>query len=342
MPVEWVLLLFGALVGGLYHYFDLPMPGEPGGQAKEGPLLFYIKQILTAADLYCLVLLLYVALQLVRLIVRHRFRLKDLPWRPFWRHLSTRFYGEQLFQDARFMNALLIMFVEFALLKNLIPVINSRVYDEWFFSVDKRLCGGATCSEFLHGMLGTSAPVLSFISENYFWYYPYMSLVALIFIVGAPRALAQQYMCTFVLLFMFGTVSIYAAPTWGPIYYKPQLFEFMRDSEIYRLQESLWAMKMVLESHPGSREAIFMISGFPSLHVAVVMTGTLYLRRLHWALAALSAIFLLLTLNSTMYLGWHYLGDDIGAILLVYLAHAVSKQIAWSWRGLCDWSPTAQ
>ena len=338
MPVEWVLVWFGVLVIALYRYFGIPMPGGPGTRGEDGPILFYIKQVLTAADLYALILFCFLAFECWRLVNRHHYRVRDVDWRGFLTHMLTRLHGEQLVQDARFMNALLIMFVEFALLKNLIPLINPAVYDTWFLAADQLVCGGSTCSQMLHSVLGISPGVVSFVSENYFWYYPYMSLVAMIFIVGAPRVLAQRYLCTFVLVFMLGTVSIYAVPTWGPVYFEPQIFEFMRGTEINRLQQGLWRMKEILEHHAGSREAIFMISGFPSLHIAVVLTGSVYLSHIHWAVAFLSWIFLLLTINSTLYLGWHYLLDDVGAVALVYISYVLTSRMSWSWQGKVEYA----
>jgi membrane-associated phospholipid phosphatase len=339
MPLEWILLVCGALAALLYKLYGIPMPGAPGPDASQGPILFYLMQVLTALDVYCTVLLAFVVWQNLRFWKRNRFRWRGVEWGKFWRHLVTRFYGEQLLQDIRFMNALLVMFIEFGLLKNLIPLVNGQVYDEWFIAADRMVCAGLSCSELLHSFFGRSAETLEYVSRHYYWYYTYMSLAAFMFIVCSSRRLAHEYLCAFVTLFLLGTVVIYLVPTWGPVYYTPQPFEFMLGSEISGLQHSLWRMKGVLELNRSDPTAIFMISGFPSLHVAVVTLGSIYLARIHRLLAWASWAFCILTLNSTIYLGWHYLLDDLGAVALVWIACLVGRWGARRWNGATEFAP---
>jgi membrane-associated phospholipid phosphatase len=339
MPLEWILLVCGALTLLLYKLFGIPLPGAPGPEASQGPLPFYLKQILTALDVYCLVVLAFVAWQIVRFWKQNGFRWRELARGSFWRHLVTRFYEVQIIQDVRFLNALLVMFMEFGLLKNLIPLMNSSLYDDWFIAADRLLCAGVSCSEYLHSTLGRSSGSLQFISSHYLWYYPYMSLVAFLFIVWTPRKLAHEYLCAFVTLFLLGTLVIYLIPTWGPVYYTPASFEFMKGTPISDLQHSLWQMKEMLELDRSDPRAIFMISGFPSLHIAVVTLGSIYLGRIHRVLAWISWAFCLLTLNSTIYLGWHYLLDDVGAVLLVWIAWLIGRWCTHRWTGYVDYVP---
>jgi membrane-associated phospholipid phosphatase len=339
MPIEWLLLLCGLLVSGVYHRLGLPMPGQPGAASAEGPAAFFLVQVLTALDLYCLVVILFIAIQVGSFIRHHRGGIGTAPWAVFWKHCSTRLYPEQILQDLRFTVAIVVMFVEFGMLKNLIPHINSSVHDGTFAAVDRAICGGVLCSQALHSVFGTSTSTVETISEHYFWYYPYMSLVGFIFVVGASRELAQEYLFTFVSLFLIGTLVIYLGPTWGPVYFEPSLFDFMKDSQLARLQQSLWRMKLTLDVDPHNREAIFMISGFPSLHIAVVTAGSMYLARISRWLAWGSWVFVALTVNSTLYLGWHYLLDDVGAVVLVLVCILLARKTKWKWIGYVDYAP---
>jgi membrane-associated phospholipid phosphatase len=334
MPVEWLLIFFGLLTWGLYGYFGLEMPGQPGKGARGGPLLFYLKQFLTCLDLYAVVLVVFVCMRAVNFARHSEQRILSAPWRVFWAQISNRFLINHLFQDVRFFHAILLMFVEFALLKNLIPYVNGALFDDFFIAADKVFCGGVICSERLTNLIGTG--LSSHIGKHYSWYYPYMSLTAFTFIAVAPRRIAHEYLCAFVALFLVGILWIYAVPTLGPVYAQPDLFEYMRDSEIGNLQQELWSMREFLLRNPGSKEAIFMISGFPSLHVAVVVLGSIYLRHVHWILAAASWLFLLLITHSTIYLGWHYLLDDIGSIILVAVCIWLVKRCTWRWWGSAD------
>lgn len=315
------------------------MPGQPGAGVGDGPSVFFLKQVLTALDLYCLVVIAFLGIQVFIFSRRHWASIRQAPWAVFWKHCSTRLYPEQILQDLRFTVAIVVMFVEFGMLKNLIPHINTSVHDGAFAAVDRLVCGGVLCSQALHFALGTSPSTIDAISEHYFWYYPYMSLVGFIFVVAASRELAQEYLFAFVSLFLVGTVVIYVGPTWGPVYFEPALFDFMRHSELAGLQQSLWKMKMTLDADPHNREAIFMISGFPSLHIAVVTAGSIYLGRISRWLSRGSWIFLALTVNSTLYLGWHYLLDDVGAFVLVWVCVYLAKKAKWRWRGYVDYAP---
>ncbi len=310
------------------------MPGQPGRGASSGPVLFYLKQFLTCLDLYAVVLCVFVFLQAVRFAREHQYQMQLAPWRNFWELISKRFLLGQIFQDIRFFHAVLIMFVEFALLKNLIPHVNSRLFDDIFVTSERLLCGGSLCAELLVPLWGGINP--DYIGQHYKWYYPYMSLTAFTFIAAAPRRLAQEYLCAFAALFLIGVVWIYLLPTLGPVYYVPEVFSFLNGTDIGGLQQDLWGMREYLRAHPGSREAVFMISGFPSLHVAVVILGSFYLRALHWSLAALSWIFLVIIIHSTIYLGWHYILDDVGAGLLVLSCVWIARRFSWHWWGAAD------
>lgn len=339
MPIEWLLLLCGLLIAGVYRQLGLPMPGQPGAAVGEGPAAFFLAQVLTALDLYCLVVIVFIVIQVALFVRYHWGAVREAPWAVFWKHCSTRLYPEQILQDFRFTVAIVVMFVEFGMLKNLIPHINSSVYDGAFAAVDRAICGGVLCSQALHSLLGTSTSTVETISGHYFWYYPYMSLVGFIFVVAASRELAQEYLFAFVSLFLVGTVVIYLGPTWGPVYFEPALFDFMKDSSLGRLQQSLWKMKRTLDVDPRNREAIFMISGFPSLHIAVVTAGSIYLARLSRWLAWGSWVFVAITVNSTLYLGWHYLLDDVGAVGLVWVCILLAKRARWRWIGYVDYAP---
>ncbi len=339
MPVEWVLLAFGALTLALYRAFGLQMPGQPGRDAAHGPLLFYLKQFITCLDLYALVLLGFIAVQVLQLIRANAWRLLGISWGPFFKNLVERFFLGQIFQDVRFFHSVLLMFVEFALLKNLIPHINPNLYDDFFVASDQFLCGGRVCSQVLLDVWGPG--LLEPISRHYYWYYPYMSITAFIFIAAAPRRLAQEYLCAFVSLFLFGVLWIYAVPTLGPVFVKPELYSFMAGGEIAGLQQGLWGMHQLLEKDPGSREAVFMISGFPSLHVAVAVLGSLYLAQISRLLSWASWVFVALIFNSTIYLGWHYLLDDVGSLVLVVASVSFARAFAWRWPGGADAGPVA-
>ena len=327
LPVEWLLVLFIILTGILYLGLDVALPARPGSWTTKDPLLFYVKQLLTAVYLYCHLLIGLLAFSALRFTWENRTAIRNAPWGSHWQTVTARFSLRAVGSDLRLINAPLVMMTLFALMKHLIPHVNPLVLDEWFLAPERPLCGGVSCSEYLQTLIGKSPVIISTVGEHYGWYYPYLAIIILVFVFFAPRRLAEEFIFAFVGIFLFGTLMVYLAPTWGPIYYTPSPFAFMKGSEIYGLQQRLWEMKTILEQGRSSGEEIFMISGFPSLHVAVTVLGSIYLGSVSRLLAFLSWIFVVLTLNSTIYLGWHYVLDNIGAVVLVLLVRALAGRI---------------
>ena len=109
---------------------------------------------------------------------------------------------------------------------------------------------------------------------------------------------------------------VIAVPTWGPCFYRPELFSGLPLTEVRKLMDDLWRDKLFVERQPFSEQGIFLISGFPSLHIAVVVFGSLSLGKVSFTLAARSWGFTAITAVATLYFGWHYVLDDIGGFLL--------------------------
>jgi membrane-associated phospholipid phosphatase len=337
MPVEWALVLGGLLTVALYAHFGLEMPGQPGPSGDRGPFLFYLKQIYTSLYLYALLFNLYVACKVFSVCRSHRWSFRSVPWRAFWPTALRRFDPVEVVQDARFFHAVLLMFIEFQLLKHLIPHVHPGVYDGVFLATERLVCGGRVCAEWLHLALGMGAA--NAVSTHYHWYYHFLIGVPATFILVAERRLAQEYLFAFVLLFLLGVLFVFLIPTWGPAFYAPELFTFIGSTESGGLQQDLWSMKGALEKNPHDRTHLFSISGFPSLHVAVVLLGSIYIRKINYFLSLVSWSFLLLIVNSTIYLGWHYVLDDVGSVVLVFASIWIARRVSWEWR---VWFPVGQ
>ena len=330
MPVELVLLSAALLTAALYGLLGVTVPATPGTQGRIGPLEFYLLQLLSALNIYVILFTILMILRGMVLLQHHRWQARTVPWRTFWIEQTRRLHPAELWQDFRRFNAIVVMFVIFGLLKNLIPHINPLVLDPWFIASEELLCGGRLCGELLHSLLGFG--IAPSIGEHYHWYYGYMSITGLLFIAAGGRRLSQEYLCAFVLIFLTGVIWVYALPTWGPVYALPERFEMFRGTPTHELQYALWAMKEQLARDPTRTDAIFMISGFPSLHVAVVLLGSMYLRHLHPVLSLLSWVFAALIIHSTVYLGWHYVLDDVGSIALVLSCIWLARRLSRGWQ----------
>jgi hypothetical protein len=333
MPCEWGLILFGLLTWSLYLHLGLPMPGEPGARSQAGPGLFYFRQLMTSLDLYAAVWiaqLFWVGVPSVWLkwkgqgpgliaVVREKF--------------GHRIDLSEIVQDLRFFHAVLLMFVLFGLLKHLIPFVEPRLFDDFFAESDRWFCGGQMCGVRLQQLIGTSPAIAEFISGTYFWYFPYMTIAMFVFVAQNDRKLAQEFCGALIWLFMFGISWVYLLPTLGPVYWEPQAFQAVAATTVGGLQQDLAQMRAAALDDPMAGRAVNLISGFPSLHVAVTALGTVYLWQLSRLVGVLSALFLVVTINSTLYLGWHYLLDDVGSFVLTAYCIGLARTLSWWWRG---------
>jgi membrane-associated phospholipid phosphatase len=186
---------------------------------------------------------------------------------------------------------------------------------------------GTSCGYLLSTFLGRGAVHAA--SQHYTWYFPYMIGMVLVMLAATPRRVHHEYVLAFILLFLVGILWVYIVPTLGPAFFFPELYSFVRETESGLLQQDLWGMKEILTQDPLAKGAIYSISGFPSLHVAVVVLGTVYAFRVSYYLGLLSSSFLLLIVHSTIILGWHYVLDDIGSCLLVVLCVWIARRMPW-------------
>ncbi len=327
MPVEWLLIGVTPIIWGLYVYHSLPLPGAPGATGAHGPLGFYLKQIY--ASLYSLAFLYssYAVLVFARVAYyRANKRQSEFTWKGGLLSLTERLEPYCVWIDFRVFHAVSVMFLQFQLLKHLIPMVNSALYDGVFWNLESRVCGGA-CAQILHGVLGER--VRHTVSMHYEWYYPFMIGSIMVMTGIAPRRMLHEFTLAFVLLFLMGIGWVYVVPTWGPAFFRPDLFAFISDTGSGGMQHELWRWKSALEINRLAPGALFSISGFPSLHVAVVLLAAVYATKLHLVVGLLAWSFLILMAISTIYLGWHYVLDDIGSCILVFCCVNVAKRFPW-------------
>jgi hypothetical protein len=316
-PVERLVVLFTIFVAVLYSIFSI----APRTRAD-----FYIKQVFMAIDNYAL------GLAIAAIFVfGHEILLKKQPktWAQFaaaWKRYIELFLTRvRLIEDLRLLFAMLLTLALFTHLKHLIPRINPIVFDSWLLDFELILFD-RSLSEILVTNLGSAwAP---FLSWCYTAYFVYMNTIVVLFIVQRNRLLKHQFITAFSLLWFVGTLMIYAAPTWGPCFYLPEIFTSLPQTDVAVIQREFWVQKLALDRNPNHPFAIFYISGQPSLHIAITTLGSIFLMKLWKPLGYLSWIFVALTWLTTIYFGWHYLLDNLLALPLVWLSVIMARQLA--------------
>lgn len=318
-PVEEVTLAALGLMGALYLYFDVPlrMPGQ-----------MYLLKVISGTLMYAVGLLLVAPLLLrLRHIAEMRRTAAPLGWRHTTAEFRARFLETHLlWRDFRHVHAIGALMLAFVHLKHLIPRMNSAVHDAAVAGFERLLAGGVSPSERLLSLLGPEqAPLWS---EVYTLFYPYMGFISVVFILQRRLRLGEQFCAAFALLWLLGVLAEYAYPTWGPCFSSPDLFAGLPRTEMTDIQQMLWKNKLFVDQNPHSTVGLFLISGVPSLHMAVLFLGSWYLQRIAPPVALLSWLFTAATFVSTIYFGWHFVLDAVAAVPLTALALVLARRIA--------------
>lgn len=211
-------------------------------------------------------------------------------------------------------------------LKSVVPVLRpGELFDRQLSELDRALFLGGDPAALLHDLLGTgsAAYVLSAGYMLFFAFIPVTLAVALVFSRDLRAGLF--YTTAQSLNWLLGAASYFLLPSLGPVYAEPAAFAQLPVSGVTQLQEILLDQRVEFLRDPAAGTAQ-SIAAFSSLHVSIFFTGVLAAHLLALGTRAKIASWLLLgvTIVSTVYLGWHYVLDDVGGLILGAMSIALA------------------
>ena len=230
------------------------------------------------------------------------------------------------------LSALVSFYVSYLAYRNLkstVPLLMpGELFDRQLADIDRMLFGGNDPAALMHNLLGTgfASHFMSFAYMLFFLFIPGTLAVALVFSsnlkAGLFYATAQS------LNWLLGAASYFMLPALGPIYAEPSAFANLSPSGVSRLQEILLDQRLDFLRDPAAGTAQ-SIAAFASLHVSIFFTGALAAHVLGiWKPLRVGAWILLgLTIASTIYLGWHYVLDDLGGLVLGAMAVLLARAL---------------
>lgn len=217
-------------------------------------------------------------------------------------------------------------------IKSYVPLVRPELFDHdlegfegWVF--------GSEPAELLHSLLGTgiSAHVLSAV---YLLFLPFVPIsLAFALVWSSDVSAALWWVSAVSLNWVLGLLSYFLVPSLGPAFSSPELFRTLPDTGVTALQQTLMGTRELFLSRPADSGLLQSIAAFASLHVAVVFTGAV----MAWMLKAPRPlrlglwIYLALTTLATIYLGWHYVVDDLAGFMIGGLAVYLSALLT-GWR----------
>ena len=221
-----------------------------------------------------------------------------------------------------------ITYVAYRNFKGFLPFLRPEINDTSLLELDRAIFLGHDPATLLHSVLGTGVAnsVLSFVYVIYLAFVPVSLAAALVWFGDIRNGL--WYAMALCLNWVLGAVSYYLIPSTGPAFVAPQLFADLAPTASSTLQHSLWAERqnVLFGAAPGpAKDILQSVAAFASLHVSVVLTAAVIaqlLRANKWLTRALWTYFVLVAI-ATIYLGWHYVVDDVAGAVIGLLAVAI-------------------
>lgn len=221
-----------------------------------------------------------------------------------------------------------ITYVAYRNFKGFLPFLRPGSHDTTLLELDRSLFFGHDPATLLHSLLGTgfANSALAVIYVFFLAFVPISLAAALVWFGDMRNGL--WYATALCVNWVLGAASYYLIPAMGPAFVAPQLFSDLAPTGSSSLQHALWAerLNVLYGSAPGpAKDFVQSIAAFASLHVSVTLTAALVawmLRSNKWLCRALWVYFSLTTI-ATIYLGWHYVSDDVAGVAIALVAVAV-------------------
>ena len=223
-----------------------------------------------------------------------------------------------------------VSYLAYRNLKSMVPLLRpGELFDRQLADLDRALFGGNDPAQMLHALLGTgvASQAMSMAYMLLFVFIPGTLAAALVFSPNLQAGLF--YASAQSLNWLLGAASYFLLPSLGPVYAEPSVFANLQASGVSQLQQLLLDQRIDFLRDPAAGTAQ-SIAAFASLHVSIFFTGALtaHLMGLGRRLRVAAWALLALTITSTVYLGWHYVVDDVAGLVLgagaVLLARALT------------------
>ncbi|MCW2796053.1 phosphatase PAP2 family protein [Nocardioides sp.] len=193
--------------------------------------------------------------------------------------------------------------------------------DAMLTRVDAWLFLGHSPAVLLHDVLGqhVATYVLMVVYES-FPTIVSVSFVAAVVLVDRLRD-GFVFLASAIWVWILGVGTYYLIPSLGPFHDRPQDFAGLPRTIVTDTQAKYMAQRAHLLAHPAAGDAFAQVSAFASLHVGVTCVILLMLRYYGLRIAArVMAVFLAATMVATIYLGWHFVVDDVAGVAIAVAA----------------------
>ncbi|MBA3746713.1 MAG: phosphatase PAP2 family protein [Solirubrobacterales bacterium] len=221
-----------------------------------------------------------------------------------------------------------VSYMAYRNLKGVIPLLRpGELFDRQLLDFERGLFGGHDPAALLHSLLGTGVQtqVLSGVYVLFIVLLPLSLTLAMVFSRDLQGGLF--YATALSINWPLGAASYFMLPALGPVYAAPATFANLPDSKASYLQGVLLDQRLEYLRDPVAAKVAQSIAAFASVHISMIFTAAVVAhllglaRRLRIGLWALLAV----TTVATVYLGWHYVVDDVAGVLIGLAALALAR-----------------
>jgi hypothetical protein len=225
--------------------------------------------------------------------------------------------------------AFYVTYLAYRNLKSVVPLLRpGDLFDRQLADLDRGLFFGHDPAALLHEAVGTGLATHAFsgVYMLFFLFIPGTLAVAVVFSRNLRGGLF--YATALSLNWLLGAASYVLLPSLGPVYAEPGAFSALAGTDAGRLQAILLDQRTEFLRDPviGTAQSI---GAFASLHVSIFLTAALaaHLLGLRRSVKVVAWILVALTVGATIHLGWHYVVDDFGGVVIAVLALALARAL---------------
>ena len=211
-----------------------------------------------------------------------------------------------------------VTYMAYRNLKSVVPLLRpGELFDRQLADLDRSMFGGNDPGALLHTLLGTGVQT-HFLSAAYVAFIVFLPLTIGIALVFSRDLHAGLFYTTAQSInWGLGAASYFLLPSLGPVYADPTAFANLPASEVTHLQSVLLDQRLDFLRDPatGTPQSI---AGFASLHISMSFTAAVaaHLLGLGRPLKVALWLWFAVTSANTIYLGWHYVLDDVAGVVL--------------------------
>jgi hypothetical protein len=211
-----------------------------------------------------------------------------------------------------------VSYMAYRNLKSIVPLVRpGELFDRELADFDRAMFAGSDPAALLHTLLGTGITT-HFLSAAYVAFIVFLPLtIGLSLVFSRDLAAGIYYTTAQSINWLLGAASYFLLPAVGPIYADPAAFADLPASEVTRLQGVLLDQRVDFLRDPAASTPQ-SVAAFVSLHISMSFTAALaaHLLGLGRRLKIALWIWFAVTTAGTIYLGWHYVIDNLAGMVL--------------------------